>query len=46
VAVFGNQSHALLGTAHVAAGELIPGRLLSPLEIEQILNLEKVASHE
>ena len=27
---------ALLGTAHVIAGELIPGRLLSPLEIEQI----------
>ena len=25
----------LLGTAHVKAGELIPGRLLSPLEIEQ-----------
>ena len=27
----------LLGTAHVKAGELIPGRLLSPLEIQQIL---------
>lgn len=27
---------ALLGTAHIVAGELIPGRLLSPLEIEQI----------
>lgn len=26
----------LLGTAHIKAGELIPGRLLSPLEIEQI----------
>jgi tRNA pseudouridine55 synthase len=28
----------LLGSAHVKAGELIPGRLLSPLEIDQILN--------
>ena len=27
---------ALLGTAHIVAGELIPGRLLSPLDIEQI----------
>ena len=26
-----------LGTAHVKAGELIPGRLLSPIEIQQIL---------
>ena len=29
--------HTLLGTAHVKAGELIPGRLLSPIEIQQIL---------
>jgi tRNA pseudouridine55 synthase len=28
---------ALLGTAHAKAGELIPGRLLSPIEIQQIL---------
>jgi len=27
----------LLGTGHVRAGELIPGRLLSPIEIQQIL---------
>jgi tRNA pseudouridine55 synthase len=27
----------LLGTAHVHGGELIPGRLLSPMEIQQIL---------
>ena len=26
----------LLGTAHIKAGELIPGRLLSPPEIEQL----------
>ncbi|MGH6626202.1 MAG: tRNA pseudouridine(55) synthase TruB [Burkholderiaceae bacterium] len=37
VAVFGEQPHALLGTAHIRAGELIPGRLLSPIEIQQIL---------
>lgn len=37
VAVYGVRPHALLGTAHVKAGELIPGRLLSPPEIQQIL---------
>lgn len=37
VAVFGAQPHAFLGSAHVKAGELIPGRLLSPLEIQQTL---------
>ena len=37
VAVFGERPHALLGTAHIHAGELIPGRLLSPIEIQQIL---------
>jgi len=37
VRVFGHQPRALLGTAHVRAGELIPTRLLSPLEIQQIL---------
>ena len=41
IAVFGPSpdggSHpALLGTAHVRAGELIPGRLLSPTDIRQI----------
>ena len=35
VAVYGTQPRALLGTGHVKAGELIPGRLLSPLEIAQ-----------
>ncbi len=33
-------SSVLLGTGHVKAGELIPGRLLSPLEIQQILDCE------
>ena len=31
----GENAPALLGTAHIKGGELIPGRLLSPLEIEQ-----------
>lgn len=37
VAVFGENPHALLGTAHVKAGELIPMRLLSPAEVGQML---------
>jgi tRNA pseudouridine55 synthase len=39
VAVFGSEPAAFLGTAHVKAGELIPGRLLSPIEIQQTLPL-------
>ncbi len=35
-AVYAASPYALLGTAHVRAGELIPGRLLSPTEIEQM----------
>ena len=41
VAVFGQAPEALLGTAHVKAGELIPGRLLSPIEIQQILSSQE-----
>ena len=37
------QNGILLGTGHVKAGELIPGRLLSPLEIQQILDSESHA---
>jgi tRNA pseudouridine55 synthase len=37
VAVFGSDPQAFLGTAHVTASELIPGRLLNPIEIQQIL---------
>jgi len=43
VAVFGpapstqHSATTLLGSAHIAGGELIPGRLLSPIEIQQIL---------
>ena len=41
VAVFGDSPPALLGTGHVKAGELIPGRLLSPIEIQQILRSQE-----
>ena len=39
VAVYAEDPRALLGTAHVRAGELIPGRLLSPIEIEQMARI-------
>jgi tRNA pseudouridine55 synthase len=42
VAVYGEHPRALLGTAHVRGGELIPGRLLSPIEIQQILESSPV----
>ncbi len=35
-AVYEAQSGSLLGSAHIAGGELIPSRLLSPIEIDQI----------
>ncbi len=45
VAVFGakhdDQPEVLLGTAQVIADELVPGRLLSPQDIEQILENTK-----
>ncbi len=44
VAVFGDQPPALLGTGRVRAGELIPGRLLSPIEIQQILQPQEAAT--
>jgi tRNA pseudouridine55 synthase len=37
VRVYGDTPPALLGTAHTQGGELIPKRLLSPLEIQQVL---------
>ena len=36
VAVYAEDPRALLGTGHVKAGELIPTRLLSPLDIAQV----------
>jgi tRNA pseudouridine55 synthase len=37
VRVYGPESRALLGAAHIAAGELIPDRLLSPAEVAALL---------
>ncbi len=37
VAVYGDKPRALLGSAHIKAGELIPTRLLSPVEVSQTL---------
>ena len=36
VRVYGPQPHALLGTAHITAGELIADRLLSPIEVQAL----------
>jgi tRNA pseudouridine55 synthase len=36
--VYGPEPHALLGSAHVTAGELIADRLLSPAEVQGLLN--------
>jgi len=36
-AVAGHAPRILLGSGHVKAGELIPGRLLSPLEVQALL---------
>jgi tRNA pseudouridine55 synthase len=45
VAVYGDNPRALLGAAHIQAGELIPTRLLSPSEISQILEASFIESH-
>jgi tRNA pseudouridine55 synthase len=36
IRVYGPATRALLGAAHITAGELIPDRLLSPLEIQSL----------
>jgi len=46
VAVYAAAPRALLGTGHVKAGELIPGRLLSPLEVAQYLAQTSAAVKE
>ena len=43
VAVFAEQPRALLGSAHVKAGELIPTRLLSPPEVSESLVQQKLS---
>jgi tRNA pseudouridine55 synthase len=36
VRVYGPDAGALLGAAHITAGELIPDRLLSPAEVQAL----------
>ena len=38
VRVYGPDPQAFLGSAHIAAGELIPTRLLSPVEVQGLLS--------
>jgi tRNA pseudouridine55 synthase len=38
VRVYGPEARALLGAAHICAGELIPDRLLSPAELQGLLD--------
>jgi tRNA pseudouridine55 synthase len=40
VRVYGPQPLAFLGSGHVTAGELIPNRLLSPLEVQGLLSTQ------
>ena len=44
VRVYGPQRGAFLGSAHIAGGELIADRLLSPLEVQALLQV--CARHE
>jgi tRNA pseudouridine55 synthase len=44
VRVYGQSPAALLGTAHILSGELIPTRLLSPIEISQTIQ-QNAAPH-
>ncbi|WPB58879.1 tRNA pseudouridine(55) synthase TruB [Xylophilus sp. GOD-11R] len=44
VAVYGGIPRTLLGAAQTTGGELIPSRLLSPIEIQQILQKESTPS--
>jgi tRNA pseudouridine55 synthase len=44
VRVYGPQPKAFLGSGHITAGELISTRLLSPLEVQGLLNIETAES--
>ena len=44
VQVFGTDPHAFLGTAHVTDNELIPERLLSPIEVQDMLKSAAIGS--
>lgn len=43
VRVYGPDEGALLGAAHIRAGELIPSRLLSPLEVQGVMRTPALA---
>ncbi len=43
VRVYGPEPKAFLGSGHVAAGELISTRLLSPVEVQGLLNAESTS---
>ena len=44
VQVYGSEPAAFLGSAHICADELIPQRLLSPVEVQDILQSAKCAT--
>ena len=44
VQVYGSESAAFLGSAHVCADELIPQRLLSPIEVQDIVQSARRAN--
>jgi tRNA pseudouridine55 synthase len=44
VRVYGPQTRAFLGSGHIAGGELISTRLLSPLEVQGLLDTPAVAA--
>ncbi len=44
VRVYGPQDRAFLGSAHVTAGELISNRLLSPVEVQGLLQAQERAT--
>lgn len=44
VRVYGPQPKAFLGSGHIAGGELISTRLLSPIEVQGLLNTETAES--
>ena len=44
VRVYGPQARAFLGSGHIAGGELISTRLLSPLEVQGLLDTSEIAA--
>ena len=44
VRVYGPEAHAFLGGGHIAAGELISTRLLSPVEVQGLLDQQEATT--